>query len=124
VLTIDSNAGVAANNLAWMLAKEGHVDAALEAARRAEQSLRGLPQALDTLGWMHYLAGHTSDAIKYLSTARDKTPTNPIYHYHLGMAYLRGGMVKEAQAALRKSLAISASFEGADVARRSLMTLQ
>lgn len=123
-LALDADAGIAANNLAWLLAKEGQVDAALEAARRAEATLRGIPQALDTLGWMHYLAGHMSDAIRYLLAARDKTPTNPIYHYHLGMAYLGGGMVRDAQAALRRSLDISESFEGADEARRSLATLQ
>src|SRR5688572_2726322 len=55
--------------------------------RRAE----GAPQALDTLGWVHHLAGRSDDAIRAFRQTLDKQPENPTYHYHLGAAYFRAG---------------------------------
>jgi len=93
---------------------------AVSAAEGAERALHGLPQALDTLGWMYHLTGRTTDAITYLTAARDKTPANPIYHYHLGAAYLSAGSTKEGRSSLAKALQISTSFDGAEDARRLL----
>jgi tetratricopeptide (TPR) repeat protein len=120
VLTINANAGIAANNLAWLLADEGHIEDALSTARLAAMALPDLPQALDTLGWMSHLAGNTGDAIRYLSAARDKSPNNPVYLYHIGTVYLRAGRTSDGRAALRKALDISPSFNGAREAQRLL----
>ncbi len=121
---IDRNAGVAANNLAWLLAADGRVDDAVEWARRAEAALPGVAEALDTLGWMYHLSGRSDKAIPLLASARDKTPRNPTYHHHLGAAYLRAGRTAEARSALHQALQISNAFEGAEDARQALAVIR
>ena len=46
-------AGVAANNLAWMLAEDGKYDEALKLATVATEELRDRPEPQDTLGWIY-----------------------------------------------------------------------
>ncbi len=123
-LALDPSAGIAANNLAWLLADGGQIDEALQWARTAEATLGATPEVLDTLGWVHHLAGRHDDAIRSLEAARGKAPGNPTYHYHLGSAYLGAGRTLDARDALRRALQISPAFTDADDARRMLATMQ
>jgi Flp pilus assembly protein TadD len=119
-LAVDSRAGVAANNLAWLTAADGNLPEALRLAVVAELALQGAPQAVDTLGWMYYLSGRYDEALHFLKIARDKTPTNATYHYHWGAASLRAGNKTEARRALARALQLSKTFPGESDARLML----
>jgi tetratricopeptide (TPR) repeat protein len=119
----DKQAGIAANNLASLLALDGHLDAAIRAAQDAERALKGAAPALDTLGWIYHLAGRQQDAITWLARARDKAPRSPLYRYHLGTAYAKAGAIEEARLQLRESLQLSADFPEREKARALLSSL-
>ena len=119
-LARDPKAAIAANNLAWIKADEGRIGEALTLAEQAHAALADQPQVIDTLGWMQHLAGQGEAAVRTLTRARDKAPANPLYHFHLGMAYARLGRATEARQALTRALALSATFEGAETARETL----
>jgi tetratricopeptide (TPR) repeat protein len=118
-LAVDSNAGVAANNLAWMYAEDGRLDEALKLATVAQARLKR-PEADDTLGWIYYRKGLTQHAITSFERAASKSPTNPVYQYHLGLAQLKQGNDAQGRAALRRALAMKSDFNGADDARKAL----
>ncbi len=54
VLGYDPRAGVATNNLAWLYADAGRLQAALELAQTSVAEQPEDPQAHDTLGWVFY----------------------------------------------------------------------
>jgi tetratricopeptide (TPR) repeat protein len=119
-LEADRDAGVAANNLAWMLAQDGQLDEALRLATDAKRTLRQRPEAEDTLGWIYLRKNLTGHAIPAFRRAIELAPDNPTYHYHLGLAYLRAGNDKDGRAALQRALALKTDFNGADDARARL----
>jgi len=119
VVAIDPNAGVAANNLAWMYAEAGRVDEALKLATVAQDQLKR-PEAEDTLGWVYYRKGLWQHAITSFERAIAKAPGNPVYQYHLGLAHLKQGNDEQGRAALKRALAIKPDFNGADDARKAL----
>ena len=53
-----------------------------------------------------------------------KSPNNPLFHYHLGLAYALAGDTAKARAALEQSLRINPSFEGAADAKQKLASLK
>jgi tetratricopeptide (TPR) repeat protein len=118
-LAVDSNAGVAANNLAWMYAEDGRLDEALKLATVAQAQLKR-PEADDTLGWVYYRKGLVQHAISAFERAAAKAPTNPTYQYHLGLAHLKQGNDAQGRAALKRALAMKSDFNGADEARKAL----
>ena len=89
-LAIDTNAPVAANNLAWMTAEQGgNLDVALQLAQTAKARLPDSHQVDDTLGWVYYKKGLHTLAIGSFQSSIQKDPKNPVYHYHLGLAYAK-----------------------------------
>ena len=72
---------------------------------------------------MYHLAGRRDQAIRTLTIARNKTPENPLYHHHLGVAYRHAGRLADARASLERALRLSATFTGADEARELLAAL-
>lgn len=124
VLQIDPRAPVAANNLAWIMAESGdNLDVALQLAQVATAGLPDRPEVSDTLGWVYYRKGLGSLAVQTFARASEREPGNPLYVYHLGLAYAQQGQVKEARAALEKALRLKADFPGADDARRRLASM-
>jgi tetratricopeptide (TPR) repeat protein len=121
VLAIDPHAGVAANNLAWMYAEAGRLDEALKLATIATEQLKR-PEAEDTLGWVYYKKGLAQHAIAAFERAVAKAPENPVYQYHLGLAQLKDGNDTQGRAALKRALAIKSDFNGADEARKALLS--
>lgn len=120
VLSLAPGAGIAANNLAWLYAENNRLD---DAVRLAEQAVTSLPhssEALDTLGWVHYRQGRSDAAIRILSQAVTKAPDNPVYRYHLALAYVSAEKRAEAQAELERALSLSADFADARRALRRL----
>jgi putative PEP-CTERM system TPR-repeat lipoprotein len=119
-LQADAAAGVAANNLAWMLAEDGRLDDALRLASVAKEQLRQRPEAEDTVGWVYYKKNLPGHAIPAFERAIERAPENPTYYYHLGLAHLQAGHEKQGRTALQRALALKADFAGADDARARL----
>jgi tetratricopeptide (TPR) repeat protein len=119
VVSLDPTAGVAANNLAWIYAEDGRLDEALKLAMVAQAQLKR-PEAEDTLGWVYYRKGLLQHAIAAFERAANKSPSNPVYQYHLGLAQLKQGNDAQGRAALKRALAMKADFNGAEDARKAL----
>ena len=62
----------------------------------------------------------TADAITAFTRAVARSPNNPVYHYHLGLAYLKIGDKARGRGALQRALTLSPEFNGAEDARRQL----
>jgi tetratricopeptide (TPR) repeat protein len=119
------NATVAANNLAWIyVTKKERLDDALVLAQRAKQRSPNSPEISDTLGWVYYTKDMPQLAIAPLAFSAQKDPRNPMYQYHLGMAYAKAKQAKEAREALETALRLNASFPGADEARSTRASLK
>lgn len=117
----DSHAAVAANNLAWLYAESGEkLDIALQLAQGAVAALPQEAQVSDTLGWVYYKKNLADLAVTTFASTVRLDPKNPVYHYHLGLAYLMAGDVTRGRSALHKALTIDGSFDGANDARRAL----
>ena len=116
---------MAANNLAWIYAEDGtNLDQALQLAQTAKAQLPDSAQASDTLGWIYYKKGLATLAITALKDGVSQNRSNPIIHYHLGLAYAKSGNKPEAQRSLEQALKLNPQFEGAADAKRVLGTLK
>jgi Flp pilus assembly protein TadD len=123
-LQIDPRAPVAANNLAWISANtNGNLDLALQLAQTAKAQLPNRHEVDDTLGWIYYKKGLSSQAVEALSASTQKQPDNPNYNYHLALAYHQQGNNDEARKLLQKALSSKATFRGADDAKKLLESL-
>ncbi len=116
----DARAGIASNNLAWIYVDEGRLDDALRLARVAQEQLKRRPEGDDTLGWVQLRRGVTADAIASFIRAVGRSPNNPVYHYHLGLAYLKIGDKARGRDELQRALTLSPDFSGAQDARQQL----
>ena len=91
---------VAANNLASMLA-DFHannaklVDRAYAIAQRLANSTN--PAHMDTYGWILYLRGEYSLALRSLKSAAQQLPIDPWVQYHTGIAYSKMKQVEPAR---------------------------
>lgn len=118
-------APVAANNLAYLYADRDHnLEEALALARAAAVHLKDSPAVLDTVGWVYYKKNQADLAIPQFEASVLKEPQNPVYQYHLGLAYAKAGEQAKARRALGEALRLNPSFAGADDARRALAALQ
>ena len=120
-LDISPTAGVPANNLAWLYAEMDRLDDARRMAETAVASLGDSPQALDTLGWVSHRQARSETAMKLLTQAVAKAPQNPVYRYHLALAYASAKKHAAARAELERALSLS-NNNFAD-ARRALNAL-
>jgi putative PEP-CTERM system TPR-repeat lipoprotein len=124
VLQIDPDAAVAANNLAWIYAtNEGNLDVALSLAQTAHKRLPGVAKVSDTLGFIYFRKNLKSLAVSTLKVSAEQEPGNPVFQYHLGLAYAGAGDVARAKASLARALALKADFEGAPQAKTLLASL-
>lgn len=124
VLSIDPDAAVAANNLAWLYASRGaNLDIALQLARTARAALPDVPQVADTLGWVLVKRNLPDLAVEPLLDAAGREPRNAVFQYHLGTAYLKAGDTTRGRAALEHALVLDATFDGAEDARQTLREL-
>ena len=124
ILEINPRAAVAANNLAWILADgDGNLDRALELAQTAKSVLPDQPAVNDTLGWVYYKKNLAPTAIPLLQASVDRDPRDPIYQYHLGLAYAKSGDKARARQCLEQALRLAPDFSGSAEAKRALATL-
>jgi Tfp pilus assembly protein PilF len=123
-LELDHNAGIAANNLAWIFADSNeNLDVALQLAQTAKAQFPDVPQVNDTLGWVYYKKGMATMAVTFLREATKRGPSNPSMQYRLGLAYLKAGDKRNARASLEEALKLNPQFEQADDAKRTLETI-
>ncbi len=94
---------------------------ALELARKIESS--NDPLLLDTVGWAYYRAGEFAQAASVLERVVAKDDRVPVYHYHLGMAYLAMNNQVGARQQLEQAVAGDAHYVGIDEARAALARL-
>jgi putative PEP-CTERM system TPR-repeat lipoprotein len=124
VLQVDPEAAVAANNLAWIYAEnDGNLDVALHLAQTAQKRLPGVAEVNDTLGFIYYKKNLASLAVATLKVSAEKDPDNPVYQYHLGLAYASAGDPIRARQSLNRALALKSDFDGAQQARSLLISL-
>ena len=81
------------------------------------------PLLLDTVGWAYYRAGEFAQAVSMLERVVAKDDRVPVYHYHLGMAYLAMGNQVGARQQLEQAVAGDAQYVGIDEARAALAKL-
>jgi tetratricopeptide (TPR) repeat protein len=125
ILSLDRHAVVAANNLAYMYAEEDtNLDIALNLAQTAKAARPDDPDVNDTLAWVYYKRGLPSLAIEPLEHSIKVNPSNPFYHYHLGVAFLKLGDRIHARRALEQALSLQPNFERSAEARKALTELQ
>jgi Flp pilus assembly protein TadD len=79
--------------------------------------------AIDTLGWVQYKRSSPALAVDSFRRATELEPGNALFHFHLGLAFVKLGDKPSARSALTKALALQADFSGADEARRTLASL-
>ena len=121
VLDIEPNAGVAANNLAWLYADHlNDMDKALELARRAKVALPNVPNVSDTLGWIYTKRRLNEMAIPLLSEAVNSEPKHADYRYHLAVALMHSGRRTQARQEMSAAARLEPNIRTRDEAREIL----
>lgn len=119
---------IAANNLASLMVEYRDDEASLERASALAERLRSfdIPQFKDTIAWVHYRKGQYAPAIGLLLEAIAAPSPLPVYHYHLGMAYLADGDNARAreQFAAAIELGKTRPFADAEKAAKELKALE
>ncbi len=82
------------------------------------------PQQLQQMGEKFLAAGDTAQALKCLTQAAKKRPSDPWIQYYLGLAYNHRGMQNEAVAHFNKALALKPDFSEAQNALGALYAEQ
>jgi tetratricopeptide (TPR) repeat protein len=124
VLTSTPHAARASFRLAAIYADEGKkIDDALSLALDAKRELSAESALSDLIGWLYILKDQPRLALPHLQEATQRTPENPTYHFHLGIAYGRNDQSSRARDEFRRALQIDPDFAQAAEARKALATL-
>jgi predicted Zn-dependent protease len=100
-----------------------NLDGALQLALRALAKMPEQPEFMDTVGWIHHLRQSNPQAVYYLKQSADKDQKNPVYQYHLGMAYAQMGEDASARRYLKQALSLNRDFPGAEQAKKAMASL-
>jgi len=112
----------ALNNLAYALAEEsGQTTEALKYAQKAKELAPETPEYADTLGWIFYRQGLYPSAIREFEHATAKR-SDPVWNYHLAMAYAKAGYENRARAVLEIALKQNPTLPEAALARQTVGT--
>jgi tetratricopeptide (TPR) repeat protein len=85
------------NELAFFWADQGsHLPEALALSTRAAELDPGNGPIQDTEGWTYFQMGRAKDALPYLQRAAIMTNNDPVVLQHIGDAYLKLGLRREA----------------------------
>jgi tetratricopeptide (TPR) repeat protein len=122
VLHRNPRADVAANNLAMLLASFKKDPASLDRAKTlsARFAESANPSFLDTYGWVLYKRGETAASVPILERVVAKVSTDPVAHYHLGMAQSQVGSRAAALDNLNFAVNSGSKFAGLDEAKATL----
>jgi len=112
------------NDLAYLLSEHGNgkrdLERALALAEKAKTLNPDNANVFDTLGWINFRKGDVTQAVEWLGKAQAKNASNPIFNYHLGMAYYKAGNSGKAKEYLQTALAYKGSFSEKDEAEKVL----
>jgi Tfp pilus assembly protein PilF len=123
-LELSPTAALAANNLSWLYAQDGeNLDDALRLAQMAVDGLPKRAEVHDTLGWVQYKRELATLAIPAFEQSIELDPSNPLYHYHLGLARMKAGEADKAKLSLRRALELKPDFAEAPDARKALQSI-
>ncbi|MCP4264768.1 MAG: tetratricopeptide repeat protein [Candidatus Brocadiaceae bacterium] len=119
VIELDPTSPMAYNNIAWIYASKmkANMDEAMKLAERAKELSPNDPNISDTLGWIYYMDSKYDKAVLLLRAAVQNATWNPTIRYHLGMAYYKKGLQKEALLELQRAFKISNTFPEAGEAK-------
>jgi len=93
------------NELAYFWADQGqHLPEALALSRRAAALEPNNGPIIDTWGWVYFQMGQAKDALPYLQRAALMTNNDPVVLQHVGDAYLKLGLRREAIATWTQAL--------------------
>jgi len=121
---IDPAAPMVAAELAFLYIEHGgDINAAVSLAQTAKQKMPDSPITADALGWAYYKLGSASPAVTQLKEAVGKAPGNPVYQYHLGLAYIAARRFDLAGHSLQAALKDDPNFPYAASARAALEKL-
>jgi tetratricopeptide (TPR) repeat protein len=127
VVAADPNNPQALNNYAFLLAEYANRPLeALKYAQKAQELRPGNAEYRDTLGWILYLKGLYPLAVAELEravSAPSKNP-NPVWKYHLAMAYGKAGKMANGRATLEAALKANPNLPEAKLAQSILGTIQ
>ncbi len=121
ILKADPRAALAANNLAALYADRG--DNLLYAQRLAESASAEQPThagVRDTLGWVYLSRKLYGPAINEFSKSVAAEPSNSLYQYHLGLAYIKSGETDHARTALQTAIKLNPGLSDAKRALKAL----
>jgi tetratricopeptide (TPR) repeat protein len=124
-LAIDAGNLLAKNNLAWVYAEHGgNLDVGLKLAQEAKEAKPDSSEISDTLAWILVKKQSYGTAIQLLQDCVLKDPGNPLFSYHLGVAYYRSGRDSEAEQYLQTALKLQPDFPYAGDAKQILEVLK
>jgi Tfp pilus assembly protein PilF len=122
VLKLQPDNAVAANNIAWILSKEGKPEA-LAYAEKAVALVPKQPAFLDTLAQIHSGAGRLERALEIEKQAVALSPEFPPHRLNLARLYLKIGMKAEASEELKQLSALGDKFDQQAEVKRLQSTL-
>jgi tetratricopeptide (TPR) repeat protein len=123
VLTAEPNNPQALNNYAYLLAESANNPAeALKYAQRAKELAPNDLEYWDTLGWILYRKGLYQNAVSELERVTAAKAGNPVWMYHLAMAYVKAGDVKRGRATLNHALKLNPNLPEAKMAQEVIAT--
>jgi Flp pilus assembly protein TadD len=100
------------NATAYLMAETGgSLDEALKLAQKAVATDAQQPNFSDTLGWIYFKKDQNDIAVQTFRALTSKNPGNATFQYHFGMALLKKGDKKTAEAQLRDALSKKPSGE-------------
>lgn len=115
----------AANNLAMLLVDKGDPESLKRAASLTQPFEKAAhPVLVDTLAWVYVKTGRGADAVRLLKPVVKQSPDQPVFNYHLGMAYYSLGDTRAATAYLAKAVDSGKTFQGLSEARTVLAQLR
>jgi putative PEP-CTERM system TPR-repeat lipoprotein len=121
ILQLEPRAALAANNLAVLHSEEGgDLELAQQLAERAAEQMPAHPEIQDTLGMIYMKRQQLGQAVRRFEQSVAVNPENPVYHYHLGLAYSKSGDIERARRSLQAALKLQPAFGDA---RQALDTL-
>ncbi|MGE3843407.1 MAG: TIGR03790 family protein [Vicinamibacterales bacterium] len=106
-LKADPNSVIALNNLAYVMAvRQKKPEDALVMAERAYALSRGNPTIADTVAWIHHLAGHKAQAVKFAMESTRGAQQNAEIQLHGAIIFLEAGQLDLARQAYGRVAAL------------------
>ncbi len=78
------------------------------------------PDVVGAMGWVRFKQGKLKQSLPLLRDASTGNSSNPLHHYHFGVALLQVGRTEEGRREVETALKISRTFDGAAAAAATL----